>query len=460
MADQTGKTTRQSALRHWGKRLFRVVCFGMIVSSVTFCTTELCRVSPLYFITTLFSDISDEASLLKPFAANISSWFDLTAFLFSFFVFICCFVKRRFFCVYICPLGLILDIGVLIRRKLFKKKILKNGVPLASKKFQIFFSTFWGLSFLPLLFPSKYFEVFDAVTPLFLDPLSILSRTLHCDFKFYGAAIAFTVCFLVSPYFWRYRICPCGLLQDLLYWPSRIVKKIRFQKDTKITTIKVRTQRATRRQFFITAGIIIVASTCVSTLKKFSINIKGKFFRPPGVDNEAQFLSRCARCGRCSKVCPAKIIQPIEYDDALAKGLPEVQARLISGTPKIEFTSYCAENCVACSNICPTRAIKSFSKEEKKKTHIGVATFELEKCMLYYNRECSICKRQCPYEAIAFEWSDDVYANIPIIDADKCVGCGQCVAYCPGEPIVNIFGEVVEEEKEEPREKALKIIMR
>ncbi|MBQ5789975.1 MAG: 4Fe-4S binding protein [Thermoguttaceae bacterium] len=43
---------------------------------------------------------------------------------------------------------------------------------------------------------------------------------------------------------------------------------------------------------------------------------------------------------------------------------------------------------------------------------------------------------------------------MPVVDADKCVGCGRCVAFCPGEPI---FTEFPDEEiaDDAPRPKAL-----
>ncbi|MCD6488388.1 MAG: 4Fe-4S binding protein [Desulfurococcales archaeon] len=41
---------------------------------------------------------------------------------------------------------------------------------------------------------------------------------------------------------------------------------------------------------------------------------------------------------------------------------------------------------------------------------------------------CNICVDACPFKAISM---DKIY-GIPRIDWDKCIGCGVCVAYCPG----------------------------
>lgn len=457
--DQTNARSSQSTLKRRGIRVFRLTCFVAILYSLTSCTNALCRISPLFFITTFLSDITKGTSTFK--APSVCSWIEVPLLLIPVTVFLCCFITRRFFCRFICPLGAILDFGVWIRRKVFKSRFLKNGYTLPSKNFLVFFSILWGLTFFSTLCPSLTTNFSVELTPLTFDPLAILSRVILYYPKLSVAALVFTCCFVVSPFFWRYRFCPCGVLQELLYQPYRLLKK--FNKTDNATPQPVQGSVSTRRQFFITTSAIALASACVFAIKRISIELKGKFFRPPGGDNESQFLSRCARCGRCSKVCPTKIVQPIEYQDAIVQGVPEIQAHLLVGTPKLDFSNgYCAENCVACTEVCPTRALSPLRPEDKQAHPIALAVFDLEKCMLYYDRECSICRRQCPYEAIDLIWSDDVYANIPTINADRCTGCGRCVSFCPGEPIVNIFGEIEEESEEaaDPREKALTLVVR
>jgi ferredoxin-type protein NapG len=70
---------------------------------------------------------------------------------------------------------------------------------------------------------------------------------------------------------------------------------------------------------------------------------------------------------------------------------------------------------------------------EKKKVKLGLAVLTFEYCRLYDDRECSIGGRECPFEAITFEWSESEYHRIPIIDTKKCTGCGCCVLSCPAE---------------------------
>lgn len=60
------------------------------------------------------------------------------------------------------------------------------------------------------------------------------------------------------------------------------------------------------------------------------------------------------------------------------------------------------------------------SEEQLKK---GVAVIE---CV--QNIPCNPCVDACPVKAISMRNIND----IPVIDYDKCTGCGNCVAVCPG----------------------------
>ena len=70
--------------------------------------------------------------------------------------------------------------------------------------------------------------------------------------------------------------------------------------------------------------------------------------RPPGAQNEAEFLSRCIRCGQCMKVCLTNGLQPVLWEAGL-EGL--YTPRLI---PRM---GYCAYSCNLCGQVCPTGAI-------------------------------------------------------------------------------------------------------
>jgi polyferredoxin len=81
-----------------------------------------------------------------------------------------------------------------------------------------------------------------------------------------------------------------------------------------------------------------------------------RLLRPPGSLDEADFLSRCIRCGECMKVCPNTALHPT-LDQAGLEGLwtPTVVPRI----------GYCEPSCVLCSEVCPTGAIWQITPKEK-----------------------------------------------------------------------------------------------
>ena len=50
---------------------------------------------------------------------------------------------------------------------------------------------------------------------------------------------------------------------------------------------------------------------------------------------------------------------------------------------------------------------------------------------------CNPCEEACPYGAITV---GKPITNLPILDEDKCIGCGTCIAACPGLAIFMVNG--------------------
>jgi ferredoxin len=128
-------------------------------------------------------------------------------------------------------------------------------------------------------------------------------------------------------------------------------------------------------------------------------NWNPRLIRPPGALDEETFLSRCAKCGQCMRICPTNIIQPAGLTGGI-EGL---------WTPVLNFrigTSGCQLNCIACGNICPTAAIRPISLEEKlgKKKYsavgpirIGTAFVDKNRCLPWaMSKPCIVCQENCP----------------------------------------------------------------
>ncbi len=255
----------------------------------------------------------------------------------------------------------------------------------------------------------------------------------------------------------------------------------------------------TRRRFLRTLAVFGLAAATLGAVRRWSARVLAATpFRAPGALPEDAFLSRCARCGRCVAACPTRLLrfdsppadvktvktdatdsdEPFENADVgadVANATAEssetadgaANAVKVSATaktsplsrsaPRLVFDdgAFCEKDCVACGAVCPTGAISPLTLDAKKRFKIAIVDFKIERCLIYYQQECAICRRECPFEAIDFVWNEEEYASLPVVDAEKCVGCGRCVAFCPGEPIFQEFTDPAKFDANAPRPKAL-----
>ena len=160
--------------------------------------------------------------------------------------------------------------------------------------------------------------------------------------------------------------------------------------------------------------------------------------RPPGALPETEFQARCVRCGECIKGCLTNTLQPVWFEAGLS-GLwtPKITARLAG----------CEQGCNLCGQVCPTAAIRSLSLEEKAFAKVGTARIDKTRCIAWeQDKKCLICDEICPYNAIVSQFMTGHSVTVPVIDEDKCNGCGYCECKCPvtGESaiIVEPLGEL------------------
>ncbi len=141
--------------------------------------------------------------------------------------------------------------------------------------------------------------------------------------------------------------------------------------------------------------------------------------------DERTLKGLCTRCGNCVRSCPHDIIQRDTGQHGLASIL----------TPLLSFAKdYCREDCIRCTQVCPSGALVSVGLDKKAHTHIGLAQVDMTVCLLGEDRECSACMRWCPYNAIRYVFSEAEYTLVPVIDTTKCNGCGACEVACPTSP--------------------------
>lgn len=190
--------------------------------------------------------------------------------------------------------------------------------------------------------------------------------------------------------------------------------------------------KAGRRQFLL-AGAAGVGAAAVSLSGLQTVAGKKsegwvqspRLIRPPGALPEPGFLAACVRCGECMSACPTNTLQPIWFEAGiLGMFSPAV-------TPE---RKYCDPRCTVCGDVCPTRAIRAVSEQERVWARTGTAVIYRQKCLAWeHKKSCMVCDEVCPYDAVEFEKKPELPHPVPHVDENKCAGCGYCEHYCPVE---------------------------
>lgn len=152
---------------------------------------------------------------------------------------------------------------------------------------------------------------------------------------------------------------------------------------------------------------------------------------PPGAQGLRHLAKHCTGCQLCVAVCPNGVLRPSTQ-------------RFME--PELSYErGYCRPECTECSEVCPTGAIRPITIADKAAIQIGHAVWVKENCVpLTDGVSCGNCARHCPAGAITMVPSDPQRSDspkIPIVDEERCLGCGACENLCPARPFSAIYVE-------------------
>jgi formate hydrogenlyase subunit 6/NADH:ubiquinone oxidoreductase subunit I len=127
--------------------------------------------------------------------------------------------------------------------------------------------------------------------------------------------------------------------------------------------------------------------------------------------------------------------------------------------PRMDYiTSFCNFECIICSEVCPTGAIKPIDLETKKLTQLGKAKFVKENCVVYTDETaCGACSEHCPTKAVnMIPYDKKPSITIPEVNDKICIGCGACEFACPTTPrSIYVEGNVEHVLAEKPKEQEI-----
>lgn len=198
-----------------------------------------------------------------------------------------------------------------------------------------------------------------------------------------------------------------------------------------------------RRSFLTTTAVLATTSVLKAQEKKVDgglaviedkkIPKRATAITPPGSLGARNMAQHCTACQLCVSVCPNGVLRP--STDLMKLMQPEMSYE----------RGYCRPECTKCAEVCPAGAIFPITSADKSAIQIGHAVWIKENCVVLTDEvDCGNCARHCPTGAIQMISSDPDVSDapkIPVVNEERCIGCGACENLCPARPFSAIYVE-------------------
>ena len=219
--------------------------------------------------------------------------------------------------------------------------------------------------------------------------------------------------------------------------------KISARNQTQCTTTSTGPADDTRRAFLSATAVLATTAALKAQEKKVDgglaaiedkkIPARAAAITPPGSLSARNFAQHCTACQLCVAVCPNQVLRP--SSDLTRLMQPEMSYE----------RGYCRPECTKCSEVCPAGAIRPITKADKSAIQIGHAVWIKENCICITDKvECGNCARHCPVGAIQMVASgsgNPQSPKIPVVNTERCIGCGACENLCTARPFSAIYVE-------------------
>lgn len=194
-----------------------------------------------------------------------------------------------------------------------------------------------------------------------------------------------------------------------------------------------------RRQFISTAAIVGTSAVIsaadktvdggLAVIEDKKIPMRKTRIVPPGALSLRNLHNHCTACQLCVSACPNGVLRPMTDLENFMQ-------------PESSYErGYCRPECTRCSDVCPTGAICTIDIAEKSSIQIGHAVWVKDNCVpITDGVQCGNCARHCPTGAISMVESENGL-EIPVVNTERCIGCGACENLCPARPFSAIYVE-------------------
>ena len=335
------------------------------------------------------------------------------------------FLFGRFFCEAICPLGILQTVVRVIRHPKRRARRVCTRLPESRAQRIVRWSV---MAVAVALGVAGCMGLVEMVLPI-----SIFGKAMILWWP--GLAMFAVVMVLAAigdGRIWCNWICPFGtifnLVSKIAIFRNRVgegcanCRKCFPDKGEKVEAQKGE-DGVTRRETL--SGFAVLAATADDSLGKVTlpgVPERGGAVLPPGALSRDEFALRCAGCQLCVANCPGGCLKPSTSLKTF-------------GQPMMDFRyGYCIASCAKCGEICPEGAIRKLQDIMRPNVHMGHAIWRKELCVRTTNGDkCTACVRKCPVQAI------HLVDGFPVVDRDKCIGCGACEHVCPARPQPAIF---------------------
>lgn len=198
------------------------------------------------------------------------------------------------------------------------------------------------------------------------------------------------------------------------------------------------------RRMFLTATAVVTTSSFLkaqekkvdgglAVIEEKKIPKRQTHIVPPGAQSLRNMALHCTACQLCVSVCPNGVLRPSTRLETLMQ-------------PESSYErGYCRPECTKCSEVCPTGAILRITAADKSAIQTGHAVWVKDNCLpLTDGVACGNCARHCPTGAIQMvphDADNPDSPKIPVVNTERCIGCGACENLCPARPFSAIYVE-------------------